>query len=313
MSVSTGNAGIDWTSIQSELLGKRDQKLLPPWVKLPSLPSAIMECVQKSQDPDVAPRELGEIIEKDSGLTCLLLRHVNSAASGFQHKARTAPEAITRLGIRKSVHYLVTVGMNEVMKSCKSKLINFQGFWCSNLERSLFAREVARLLKTDEELAFAGAMLSDCLLPLVTNSASRTYLRFLSLEEKTRPRLVEFEDKEFSWDHPTATALLIAGWGFPADLVCCVYLHHKGLDLLKHPQLRQTAAAAVAISGLLPDQLFQETHGLKLLARLQAAWPQFDLQQIAERVQERFAELAPGTQNPFPLQRRLGRVLSAAH
>lgn len=306
MSVSAAPR-VNWDEISVSLLGQRNARILPPWVKLPSLPSAVMECVRLSQDPEVAPADFARAIEKDSGLTCILLRHVNSAAAGFSFKAGTALEAVTRMGIRSTMLFLLTTGLNEVMKTCNSRLVNFQSFWCSNLERALFARHVARLLRTDAELAFAGAMLSDCLLPLLTNKACTTYLRFVKLQEQAPRPLTEFEDKEFGWNHCTATALLLAGWNFPSDLVCCVYLHHKGLGVLKDPQLADTAAAAVAVAGLLPDQLHQAPDGPKLLQVLQSSWPEFSLQDVAEAVQLEFDEFAPGVENPLPLVERLGR------
>ncbi|HUG90748.1 MAG TPA: hypothetical protein VML55_07945 [Planctomycetaceae bacterium] len=46
----------------------------------------------------------------------------------------------------------------------------------------------------------------------------------------------------------------------------------------------------------------------KALGKLQQAWPAFDVQRLAEAVEQRFAEVEPGVKNPFPLRRRLGRV-----
>ena len=309
MAVAAAEQSVDWDQVRDTLLGQRNQSVLPPWVKLPSLPLALMEFTQKAQKANIDAAELGQAIEKDAGLTCQLLRHVNSAAAGFQGQASTAQDAIVRMGVRGSALYLLTIGMNQVLKSSESKLVNFDGFWCANLERALFAREVAEFLGADSELAFAGAIVSDCLLPLMTNRATQTYVRFLSGQDKQPTPLTAFENQEFGWNHAEATACLLIGWNFPSDLVCCALLHHKGLEIFQNPQLKRTAAAAVAVAGLLPEQLRQDPHGLKALQKLQQAWPKFNLRALGEAVERRFAEIEPGVKNPFPLLRRLARVL----
>ncbi|MBW3542076.1 MAG: HDOD domain-containing protein [Planctomycetes bacterium] len=298
---------IDWDGVWERWMGRRGSSALPPWVKLPSLPAALMEFTQKAQDPSVGPGELGRIIDKDAGLTCQLLRHVNSAAAGFGQQARTAQEALVRMGVRGASLYLLTTGMDQVLKSSQSRLVNFAGFWCANLERALFAREVAGLLGADRELAFTGAMLSDCLLPLLANKATQTYVRFLEGQKATPRSIIGFEENEFGWNHAEATACLLSGWKLPRDVICCVLLHHKGLAMLKDAELRRTAVAAVAIASLLPDQLQQEPSGLALLWRLEQSWPSFRLEALAERVAARFAETETGVTNPFPLARRVRR------
>ena len=67
----------------------------------------------------------------------------------------------------------MTKSVERALRSRESKMINLRSFWMNNLERALFARHVARLLKTDAEVAFAGAMLQDFLLPALTNAPPR--------------------------------------------------------------------------------------------------------------------------------------------
>jgi len=308
MATGTATTATDWEQKQRQLMGQRDHRVLPPWIKLPALPNAVTQFVKKAQEPAAGADELGKVVEKDCGLTSLLLKNVNSSASGFQNKAKSAQEAIARLGIRASMLLLTTDQMNQFMKSSQSKVVNARGFFCSNLERALFARCLARRWGLDEELAFAGSMVSDCLVPVLTNQAADKYLQFLGFDEAAAVRMCRFEDKQFGWNHAEAAAYLFADWGFPPDLVCCVLVHHKGLEILKDASLRKTAAAAVAIAGLLPDQLRQEPQGLKLLQSLQQADPRFDIAELAALVDTEFREMEPSIENPFPLLRRVRRL-----
>ena len=53
--------------------------------------------------------------------------------------------------------------------------------------------------------------------------------------------------------------------------MCCILFHHFGLKILGHPQLGRTAAAAVAISALLPEEARQ--HKVPTEAELALTYP----------------------------------------
>ena len=302
---------LNWTTIRESLVPVRDKSTLPSSVKLPILPLAVTKFAERAEDPNSDPRELGKIIESDSGLTAELLRYVNSSAMGARAKLSTAQQAITRLGIRDSKLFILTTAVKRSMKSAESRLINIQNFWMNNLERALVAREVAKLLKTDGELAFAAGLLQDFLLPLLSNELYPVYLRFTQ-EQLTNPvELTQFERQAFKWDHADAAAQIMLQWKFPDDLICCVYAHHRGLNLLKDPQLGRSAAAAVAVSALVPDQLHQIPDGLEQLVKLDSVWPQFKLTELAERVDAQYREMSPGPVNQFSLLRHVKRMTAA--
>jgi HD-like signal output (HDOD) protein len=291
---------VEWDARCESLLGFRTPSILPVWVKLPTLPTVALEFGAKAGDPEATAEELGRIIEKDAGLTGELLRYVNSTTCGFRDCASTAQEAVVRLGTRVTGLYLTTLGLKRLLKSAHWRILDFERFWSANLERALFARETAKLMRADPEVAFAGAILSDCLLPLLTNRAAQTYLRYLN-GGAAAASLPEFESAEFGWHHAEATALLMLRWKLPSELVCCVLLHHKGLAVLEDRSLRSTAVAAVAIACLLPDPLRQEPRGLEQLRRLARSWRVFDLVGLAETVQQQFIHVEPAVKNPAPL------------
>lgn len=303
----SATATLDWSRLRESILCVTDARPVPPWVKLPSPPTALLRCMQKAQDPNASAADLAPFIEKDPGLTCQILRFANASIHGFAQPAQTVALALSRLGIRQTLLYLTGEVMKQAMKASSSKLLNINNFAASSLERALFARHVARLLDADEDLAYCAALIGDSLLPVVTNQAFRTYLRFAEGQASGPSRLIEFEMKEFRWTHPWMTATIVHSWAFPDDLTCCIALHHTGLQLLENPTLRHTAAAAVAASGLLPDQLPQEPDGLRQLWELDQRVPGFDLKEVARAVDEEFRETSPELQNPFPLVRHLAR------
>lgn len=303
---------IDWTKLRIELIGDRTASVLPPSIKLPTLPQALIEFNRRAEDPNVGVNELGKIIQSDSGLTCELLRYVNSSTFGLKQKIATAPQALSMLGIRPAKLFLMSAAVQSAMQACKSRLINIRAFWTTNLERALFAREVATLLRTNAELAYAGSMLHDFLLPLLCNEKFDQYFAYAQTPETVRRPLIDYEKETQGWDHALAAAQVMLDWKFPDDLVCCVLLHHGGLAVLSDPEVGRTAAAAVAVAGLIPDALRQSGDGLPELLKLQQVWPQFDLPTLAANVQTKLEAMSAQAESHYSLARRLEKH-QAAH
>ncbi|MFQ5733867.1 MAG: HDOD domain-containing protein [Planctomycetaceae bacterium] len=304
-------ADIDWEAITREELGEFTTSELPPTLKLPALPHAATAFVQKANEPDVSIDELARIIETDSGLTTELLKYVNSSFVGLRSKAKTVAHTLTLLGRKQARMHIISTATQAAVRAKKSKLINQASFWNSSLQKALFAREVAKLLKADGELAFAGGLLQDYLLPVISNELMEPYLDFVSNRDDKPTCLTEYERQMFNWDHPKAAAGLAMRWHLPPDLVCCILFHHYGLKILGHKQLGRTAAAAVAVSALLPDELRQQKLGLEQLAKLGQKWTAFDLAKLAETVDQRQEEVGLGVKNSFPLARLCKPILAA--
>lgn len=292
----------DWTEVRKTILPENSKSALPPSIKLPILPQALQEFQQKAQNPEADTGKLSRIISTDSGLSSELLRHVNSSGTGMRIKVTSVQQALVLLGIRSTLLYLTTSGVKQAMKSSSSKLINFQNFWNTNLERALFAREIAKLMKADAELAFTAGMLQDFLLPLLTNQLLDNYLEFSENREQ-HTNLAEFERHKLGWDHAEAAAQVMFAWHFPDELICCVGLHHRGLEILDDENLRNTSAAAVAVSSLMPDALRQESKGIERLVELEKDWKEFRLMPLAEKIEGEFQSMATRAKNHFSFLR----------
>lgn len=295
----------DWTKLRKELIGEGKQSPLPSQIKLPMLPKAVMDFSQKAEDPNSTPKQLSKIIETDAGISCELLRMVNSSAFALRRKVSSIQQTISLLGIRSTKLFLVTTGLKHAMSSNDSKLINLPNFWSTNLERALTAREVARLMKVDPDVAFSAAMLQDFLLPVLSKELFDLYLQFTINQDSDPCLLKEYERRHFSWDHCAAAANVMLDWSFPDDLICSVYLHHEGLKLLTDPQLGKTPAAAVAVASLIPDPLRQDPNGLNQLLALNEAWPEFNLFEIAEQIDNELREESTAARNYLSMKNRL--------
>jgi HD-like signal output (HDOD) protein len=300
---------VDWTQLRETSLANFTLDALPPTLKLPALPLAVTRFVEKSRDDSASAKDLAAIVETDAGLTLELLKHVNSAFVGLRQRAKTVQQAIALLGLRQTKLMVISAGTQAAVQSRRSKLINQNCFWNACLQKAIFAREVAKLLKTDAEVAFAGALLQDYLLPVLTNDLFDHYVEFTEHRSDHAECLTDYERSKFGWDHAMAGASLACRWKLPDELCCCILMQHRGLTVLADPQLARTPVAAVALSALLPDQLRQHYSGLEQLALLQTKWPAFNLVQFIDIVDREHPCQGLGVDNNFPLSRRCKPLL----
>lgn len=302
---------VNWEVIRQEALEPFTLAALPPTLQLPALPHAVMQFIEAAQNESASIKHLAEIVETDSGLTLMVLRHVNSSYVGLRSKAKTVQQALALLGLRQSKLFVISTGMQAAVQARRSKLINQTCFWNFSLQKALFAKEVARLLHADVDAAFAGSLLQDFLLPMLTTELYEQYAQFTEHRAEQQECLCEFEEATFGWTHALTGAGLAHRWKLPDDLVCCILFHHAGLRILSDALLARTSVAAVAISSLLPDQLRQHFTGLEQLMMLERKWPQFKLKELVERVDVEHAKLGMGVQNDFPLARRCRMAFGA--
>ncbi len=295
---------IDWAAIREEGLSDFSLEAMPPNLALPALPHAVTRFLERSADENATLEELARIVETDAGLTVELLKRVNSSSSGLSVRVKSVNQALALLGRQPGRTFLTMIGTEAAIRARKSRLINQASFWNVSLQRALFAREIARLFSADIEVAFAGGLLQDFLLPLLTNELFDAYLEFIGQGHTAPEALSQFEQSQFDWDHAMAGACLAFQWNLPDEIVCCMLYHHAGLRILSHPKLGKTAVAAVALSALIPDALHTH-HGMQQLAKLETIWPDFNLERVAETVDHQQAEAAVGIRNDFPLARRV--------
>jgi len=295
---------MDWRKIREEALEGLDLSLVPPKVKLPALPYAVTLFVQRSRDESVPLAELAKILETDAGLTIQLLKHVNSAFIGVRNRVVSVLQALTLMGCQNSQHFVIATGMEAAIRAQDSRLINQNAFWSTNLQRAIFAREVALLLRTDPEIAFLGSLLQDYLLPVLTNDLFEDYRQFVDAREANTTALSEFELSRFGWDHAFVGACLAYQWELPDELVCCIRYHHSGIGILSDARLGRSPVAATALSALLPDQFNQHPLGLNELMAIERDWPAFRLERVAQAVDEQYEELSLGIANNSPLAPR---------
>lgn len=286
---------MDWTALRRSLLASYDSPGLPRWLSIPAFPTAVHEFSKRAEDPEANAAELGRIVEADNGLTSELLRQVNSSAVSLRHKASTAQRAISVLGFYRSKLVLLNAAAHIALKSADLGSFDHEAFSIANLRRGLLAQMIAKSLDADEDLAFAGGMMSDCVLPVLVAHDSEFYktCRNGASESNALRPLSYFEYNRFQFCHAYAAAQVCVGWKFPDDLICCILLHHAPTRKLIKLGLNGSAVVAVKIAAYLPDPFEQQPGGVQALEKIARHLPGVDLVDLLRQVDSTILNFYP--------------------
>jgi putative nucleotidyltransferase with HDIG domain len=195
--------------------------------KLPSLPSTCSALTAALQDPDVSLADVGEIIERDVGMTAKVLQLVNSAFFGLVHEVTTVRGAVGVLGLDTLQRLVLTVEIFRTFRPGRS----IPGFSLDGFERhSHFAARIAALLpapKPVSSAAVVAALLHDTgKLILASHLPGQFELALRKASEESRP-LHSVERELTGTGHAEIGAYLLDLWGLPKTIVDAVARHHR--------------------------------------------------------------------------------------
>lgn len=136
---------------------------------LPPPPSVVMKMMALLRDPNFSPKEAAPIIERDSVLAARVLRAANSVQHGGMDRAKSLPQALTRLGVERLKSLLVEVSAHRLFESRDARIAEAtRGLWEHSLAVAMLSRDVAALCGVqDTESAYLAGLLHDIGKPVV--------------------------------------------------------------------------------------------------------------------------------------------------
>ena len=102
----------NWTAIRQRLLGEQNCFQMPPDIEIPTLPEALMQFSQMADDPEATPRDLGQIIESDIGLT--FESDLDRGPSALRGILLAEHPEVGQLGSRSEIDLVAENGISDV-------------------------------------------------------------------------------------------------------------------------------------------------------------------------------------------------------
>ena len=205
-----------------QLLGSMDH--------LPSMPEAFRELEQALSDPEVSAHKLGDIIQRDPGMTAKLLKIVNSAFFGLRRTISSAQEAVTYLGQETIKGLVLANAIFERAEPLATRGLSLEDLWRHTLATATAAKRIALDQGVDRlqaEDIFVGGILEDVGVLVLATNFPEAYDRALDILRLEEVALATVEQEEFAMTHAEVGAYLLGLWGIPAPIVRIVSLHHS--------------------------------------------------------------------------------------
>jgi len=256
----------------SELPDKKTDaaSLMRDNMKLPSLPVIFSQINEALNDPRSSATYLASIISKDSSLSALLLKLVNSAFYGFPSRIDTISRAIAIIGTRELSTLALGACAIKTFKKIPPDLLDMKSFWKHSIACGILARVIGSYKQNNvstERLFLAGLVHDIGRLIMFQSSPARARAALLTARQTNR-LLYHTEQEVFGIDHAVAGAMLVKKWKFPLMFERSVRHHHPF-----SPGSMSWEAAVVHVSDIVANALAIGTSGETLVPPMEnRAW-----------------------------------------
>lgn len=217
-------------------------ELLTQVDSLPALPEFFERLMEEIESEDCSLEKVGRLISSDMGMSATILKLVNSCFFGLPRKVADPSQAVALLGLDTVKALVLSYQLFSVQGQGKLPSISLEQLWVHSLNTGGFAKAIAQCegwgsQEVDE--AFLAGILHDVgKLTLITASPER-YGEVVRKVRQGEGLIHQVERELMGASHSEAGAYLMGLWGFSAQVLQAIGLHHlpvpsakKTIDLL---------------------------------------------------------------------------------
>jgi HD-like signal output (HDOD) protein len=282
-----------------------------------SRPTVALEIVRLTSEPQVDPRVLKELLEKDPALTCKVLRVVNSSFFGLRCEVADLNQALTVLG-NKPLRLLV-LGFSlpdELFSGMAAEQLEW--YWRTTLTRAVAARHLAtELWHEPGDEAFIAGLMQDIGILALLRELGEPYAKLVAGVIRNRSDLAALERDSLGFDHVELSAALMREWHLPERLVDAVAAPKRVDHLVRTISVDADLARILHLAELLAQLVGQRRIDV-FPELLEAGGAYHDLTKgrlavIVEKLQPQVEQLANVMSVELAGDQNYVEVLSAAH
>jgi len=200
---------------------------------LPSLPDLYKKMIDTINSPNASIRDIGQIIEKDIGMSAKILQLVNSSFFGFTKSITSPVDAAVYLGMDTLKSLILGVGIFSGYEKKNIDLALIKKLWHHSTQTASIAKQLAQFQSTDKQfidLAYTAGLLHDIGILILLEDYKDKYADFYSKNDLANEELLLNEQMIVAATHNKIGAYLLGLWGFSEPLVNAVFYHHSPLD-----------------------------------------------------------------------------------
>lgn len=194
-------------------------------IKIPPAPEILSSLNLEFQKdfPDIAV--ITRLIEKDTSISALMIKAVNSSMFGLRNKIGSISHAISLLGLSYTINIITGIVLKQTFDSPSS---NSHRFWESQSNIAFVSANLCgRLLSCCPDEAYLVGLFHNAGHSLI-NLRYQSYEEFL-INNLNHPEasITQLENEQYKFDHTTLGYYLASSWGIPDYLRNVISNHHN--------------------------------------------------------------------------------------
>lgn len=191
----------------------------------PLLPAARAGALSMMQDENVRMDDLASLIRSDPGLTLVLLRAANSAASASRRRIEDTRDALVRIGLQATKRVLAAAVVGEAFQNLDDCGVDEDAFWAHSLACAVICESSVDTPRL-RPVAFSAGLLHD-VGRLVLGASMPDAYGSLSDRARSDAMVLGAEAALFGEDHAKAGGRLLSVWGVSDEIAAAVSRHHE--------------------------------------------------------------------------------------
>lgn len=215
---------------------------------IPTMPTIYAEMMQELKKIEPSITTIGEIIERDLGMTSKFLQVVNSPYYGVPAIITNPAHAATLLGFDATKALVLSIGVFARVERLRVKGFSVQRLWKHSVNVGLWARAIAQQERMDAsttEDAFTAGLLHDVGTLAYVMNRPDDYRVVLGDVDKNKGLTHHAEARVFGATHAEMGAVLVNNWGLKESVAEAIAFHHNPLEAgTSHLSLLTTVHAA---------------------------------------------------------------------
>lgn len=251
---------------------------------LPSIPAVYTELINTLQSPNASPKEIGQIIAQDIGMSAKVLQLVNSAFFGVQRRITNPADAVIFLGIETVRALALTVSVFSQFDAGRVPSFSLETLRDHSLAVGALAREIARSLqlsKSDIEDAFVGGLLHELGKVVLACNFPEQYESVIRRAKEKRIPIKKAELEIFGTTHAQVGAYLLWLWGLPDGITEILARYDQPGSNPPQPSL-----LAVHVANALVGEEWEQEMDMECLNGLGLAGFLPDWKQMVEEIRQ---------------------------
>jgi HD-GYP domain-containing protein (c-di-GMP phosphodiesterase class II) len=236
-----------WTIDEDHLMRVRTQL---HGVRIPNIPPLLIKIQGLLRHDIIDIKGIGQLVEQDVELSGLLLKVINSPAYALPTRIHDEVHALNYLGIKRFEQFLLTAALKNALSKVQPNRMYFIRLWTESVAVAECARQLAVMLKMDEELAYLGGLFQSSG-QLLMAAKFPDYIDRLLKESVINPvSILDKEQEAYLVTHSETGYLLADGWQLPDAVREAIYMHHNTdyKSIVDNDVRTLTAIIAVSVS-----------------------------------------------------------------